>query len=699
MFKKILLTAGLFFMVPLVASAGLPGARSATNSAGDVFLGGNYIEVGISKGGSFGTNQAPPSSFNAHRSGSLGLIADGDGWNVGNPPTDGDFFLPGTEEERYILSYKIGDTIYEHIHADRMGEGWNNAIQIVSVTDESDLSNNILKAVVTGITKENVKMEIIYSFHVDDKYYNTEVKITNLGDQTISDVRFTRSFDPDQDADLNGVYDTYNKVTSNPDSTKSGGEDNYAMVVARGGETLDGFFFVSFDNRARASVCPDSDVCFSPNSGYLEYMWVETTPGLPTYSDTESLAINPKGSPQNLNGYKLDDTSIAISTKLGDLAKDEVGETNYYSSLDPDVIASIGAILKAVAAKVKNLSDTRIEVETKEGYEYSIDNGAHWQDSGVFEGLEPGKTYTVLSRIKAVGETPASEPEETSVTTKNSAKESPNTFELIVTEDEITIENVPGYEYSIDNGTTWQKSPVFKNLEPDTVYTIIARYEETYTEMPGYPTDPIVIRTPAKIETALDTATNVSVEIVVEEESPGITIHKGLLYEAIMNDEDVKEIIEEGHNAKIVFDVEAIELDEEELEKIKENASGDLIAFSVNATIKLYSDSAFVKAITTSDKKITFTVRVPKEYVKKGRNFTIVRKHIDEDGTVIYESFKDEDNDDKTITISSDKFSEFTIVYNDNFKNPKTSDRVLDYILLFGLSIACIYFYSKRVES
>ena len=133
------------------------------------------------------------------------------------------------------------------------------------------------------------------------------------------------------------------------------------------------------------------------------------------------------------------------------------------------------------------------------------------------------------------------------------------TFELIVTEDEITIENVPGYEYSIDNGEHWQKSPTFTGLEPDTEYTIIARYEETYTEMPGYPTDPITIRTPAKIVTALDKATNVTIEIDVEENSPGLTIHKGLLYEAIMDDEDVKEVVDLGHNAKIIFDGLAIQ--------------------------------------------------------------------------------------------------------------------------------------------
>ena len=688
MFKKILLTLGLLFMVPLVVDAeGMPGARSASNSAGDVFLGGNYIEVGVSKGGSFGTSSAAPAAFKSHATNangySVGLIADGDGWDVGNAPTTGDFFLPGSAEERWILAYKIGDTTYNHIHADRNHVGWESPIKVVEVKDISETSNGVLKAKVEGITTENVKIEIIYSFGIDDKYYNTEVTITNLGSNKITDVRFVRSFDPDQDVDVHGdsFYDTYNKVICNPDSTKDGGEDNYAMVVARGSYTLEGFFFVSFDNRAKVS----RGVTLDPDSAYLSGLYDKAPVTAETKSTEASLAMTK----DSVNGYTLEDDAIAITTALGDLNKDEKAETNFYSSLDPNVLESITKILKAVAASVKTLTDTRIEVETKEGYEYSMDNGEHWQDSGVFENLEPGKEYIVLSRIKATETEAASESEQTSVTTKHSSKDSPDVFETIVTEEEVVIQSDPNYEYSIDNGTTWQDSPVFTGLKPDTEYTIIARYKETSTDMPGKPTAPIVIHTPAKTETALDEATNVSVDIIVEEDAPGVTIHKGLLYESIMDDGDVKEVVDAGHDAKIVFDVKATELAEEDLNEVKDQIGSDEVAFTVDATLKLYEDGVFKKDITTSSKKITFTFRVPKEYVKKGRSFSIVRKHVDEDGNVLYEILKDEDDNDETITVSSDKFSEFTVVYND-LKNPKTGDNVLLYFISLLISSGAI---------
>ncbi len=513
-------------------------------------------------------------------------------------------------------------------------------------------------------------------FGVDDYYYLTLVKVTNYNDSKISNVSFIRDLDPDNDYDKHETYDTYNKVACNPDPTKEGSDTNFAMVVALGPVTHNGFFFVSFDNRAKGAI------------------YYESPTNVPTYATEESLAFSEA---EGNNGYNRSDIWIEMITNLKDLNKNQSDETIFYSSLDPNVLSSISKILKAVAASVKNLTDTRIEVETKEGYEYSIDNGEHWQDSGVFENLEPGKEYTVLSRIKATDTEPASEPEETNVTTKHSAKDSPDVFETIVTEDEVIIESDPNYEYSIDGGTTWQDSSVFTGLEPDTVYTILARYKETSTDMPGNPTNPIVIHTPAKEKTALDDATNVSVMIIVEEDTPGVKIQKGLLYESIMDDEDVKGVVDSGHAAKIVFDVVAVELSEEELNIVKEKAGEDTFAFTVDASLKLYEDNIYVKNIASSGKKITFTLKVPKEYVKKGRNFSIIRKHVNEDDSVEYEVLRDEDNNDETITISSDRFSEFTVVYNDK-ANPKTGDNVLTYLFILGLSISALYLY-KRIES
>jgi len=692
--KVFLFIIGLLFVVPFAANAEeLPGARSATNEAGDVFLGGNYIEIGISKGGSFGTSAAAPESFKSHATSAtnyrLGLLSDGDGWDVGNVPTTGDFFLPGTPEERFILSYKIDGNTYDHNQADRVGKYWNSPIQTLEAKDESDISNGLLKAVITGITKENVKVEITYSFGVNDKYYLTDVKITNLGDKDITDVRFTRSFDPDQDADKYSQYNTYNKVICNPDSTQEGSNTNYAMVVARGSVTHDGYFFVSFDNRARAS----RGVSFSPNSAYLDGLWIEKTEGLPTSSTEDDL----KMSSENINGYTLEDNAIALTFNIGTLKKDKNSTMQYYSSLDPNVLDSITDILKAVSAEIKTYTDNKIEIQTKEGYEYSIDGGETWQETGIFDNLEPGKEYTILSRIRATETNEASEPEETTVTTKNSSPKTPDIKAVSVTEDSITVQKVENYEYSIDGGKTWQNESTFIDLKPNTEYEIIARYAETSDTMYGTLTQTIKIKTDVKEQTILDNLSNVDVSIDLDNDLPIITINKGILYESVKNDEDIKQAVENNNDVNIEFVVQNLDIDDETFEMIEKNLNNEeKIAFNIDATIKLYVNNNYVKDIVNPSENITFKIDIPNEYIKENRKFYIIRTHTDESGRIEVERLEDADSNDSTITIVSNKFSSFTITYTDNIEsipnlsettNPQTGDNIMFYFSMLGLSI------------
>lgn len=402
--SKILLAMVLSFAIPYTISADeMPGARSATNEYGDVFLGGNYIEIGISKGGSFGTSSSAPESFKSHATEAtnyrLGFLTDADGWNVGEEQTTGDFFLPGSPEERLILSYKIGEEVYDNNQADRQEEYWDSPIQPLEVKDESDLEQGILKAVVTGITKENVKIEITYSFKVDDTYYSTSVTITNLGEEDITDVRFTRSFDPDQDHDIYGEFDTYNKVICNPDSDQEGSSTNYAMVVARGAITYDGYFFIAFDNRARASRGVD----FSPTSAYEEGLWEEKTEGLPTYATEESLAI----SEEDTNGYILEDDAIALTFNLNTLKSNINTTLNYFSSLSPDVIKSALEIVTNEAGKVKV-----VEPEEPNSYGAEIDNSDEDLSSKIEisdeeqESMEnEGKNISIYLEVKDITDT------------------------------------------------------------------------------------------------------------------------------------------------------------------------------------------------------------------------------------------------------------------------------------------------------
>lgn len=82
--KKILMlliAIPMLFSFNAVNASSMPGARSEEKE-GNVFLGGNYIEIGVSAGGTFGTSVGPDNaSFHplAKYSNRLGLMVDKDG--------------------------------------------------------------------------------------------------------------------------------------------------------------------------------------------------------------------------------------------------------------------------------------------------------------------------------------------------------------------------------------------------------------------------------------------------------------------------------------------------------------------------------------------------------------------------------------------------------------------------------------------
>ena len=70
------------------------------------------------------------------------------------------------------------------------------------------------------------------------------------------------------------------------------------------------------------------------------------------------------------------------------------------------------------------------------------------------------------------------------------------TIELVSkTYTDIKVTENSAWEYSIDNGNSWQRSCLFKNLSPGTEYTIIARVKETATHKPSANSAPLKIST------------------------------------------------------------------------------------------------------------------------------------------------------------------------------------------------------------
>ena len=199
------------------------------------------MSLGISGAGSFGTASNAPSGFvtSGGRS-NLGMQVDQDGFNIGAESTTGDFFLPGSPEERWSIGFtENGSTQVTLSNAERQN------VTGITPSEHIDVSDGIkLRARWTGetpATSDGNKIEVqqLISFDADQRFFRTDIVITNTGSNAITDLRYMRSFDPDQDQDKLFTFDTNNKVLAQV------AIDSRALVVAEGPVSGVEFFFLA----------------------------------------------------------------------------------------------------------------------------------------------------------------------------------------------------------------------------------------------------------------------------------------------------------------------------------------------------------------------------------------------------------------------------------------------------------------------
>ena len=90
-------------------------------------------------------------------------------------------------------------------------------------------------------------------------------------------------------------------------------------------------------------------------------------------------------------------TQVDVDVPLGIIIlSDETGEVRGQTS--------VSAAKKPV---LEGRARTSLTVKTRPGEEYSIDGGKTWQKKGVFKGLKPNKTYSIIARVAATNTTPA----------------------------------------------------------------------------------------------------------------------------------------------------------------------------------------------------------------------------------------------------------------------------------------------------
>ena len=172
--------------------------------AKDVFLRGQFIEVGIHNVASYGTTSNPPSDFVSASQASrwnngLGFIADwaGDGWTPSSGGFSGDYFLPGSPLEGWSVEFQDspsgGESVY--LMKGRVGrqDFGPSSFEMTSPAwtgDTSAAGHQLNTAVWIGTAGSKLKISKTIQFRTDEKYFTTKVTMKNVGSSKLYNVEY-----------------------------------------------------------------------------------------------------------------------------------------------------------------------------------------------------------------------------------------------------------------------------------------------------------------------------------------------------------------------------------------------------------------------------------------------------------------------------------------------------------------------------
>ena len=359
----------------------------------NVFLQGQYVELGISGCGVYGTVGTPPDGpygpYHQNVATLFGYVADmdKDGWDVGDPLYCGDYFTQGAPEEGWAIQY--GDSVYQNhfVPCAGYGEGDEDPTADIdgAITSYEDLGE-IRQAVWEGAVDDgyiNVSLKQTSTVFDTSLFFLTEFEICNNGATDLIDFYFTHNVDPDNDLVYGGDFSTINSIISNPPSSDT------AMVEAIG--NVFGCYF------AMGSLNPDARATYgsfylSPNTP--EQVW--------------------NGDSFYLEGSDICDCSIQLSFKLnipagecesfsfarmfGEEAKEEALQITAHGLTTYSISANETDITDNGAYQVCNDGTVDFEINTYGDYTWTWEPATYLSaTSGASVICTPGSdiTYTV----------------------------------------------------------------------------------------------------------------------------------------------------------------------------------------------------------------------------------------------------------------------------------------------------------------
>jgi len=262
----------------------------AQESEGCVFLKGNYVEIGIAPNGAFGTPANAPAGYHPkptplyaslynpvsatfqQRFSAVGFVADygKDGWTVGSPPFFGDYFMPGSVQEGFSLQ----------INGIR-GNAWSNNYQNYGSTGfTGTLSGSNTSLSVTSIDKKavwqgsmnNLLLKQTITLKNEKSYFTANIFLKNTGLDTLKNIYYMRTVDPDNEVSNTNNYKTKNKIAFQLPNVY-----NKTLVTASGLQYQNSYLGLGTrDCQAKSFILPtglfplaDMAAIYNGSSGYI----------------------------------------------------------------------------------------------------------------------------------------------------------------------------------------------------------------------------------------------------------------------------------------------------------------------------------------------------------------------------------------------------------------------------------------------
>ena len=198
--------------ITLIALLLISFSTYAQISGANVFIKGDYVEVGASQTGAFGANPAL-AGYHNNVGTSLGFVADPDkdGWLVSSPGSAnymGDYFVPGSPYEGWDLKANGTTYRYRNLGAPCPGTSCANISYTATATEQTMTWQGTVGGLT--ITQKTVVKK-------DKLYFVMYVDVVNTSGAAVNNIYYFRGLDPDNDQPWPlGNFQTDNRIVFQP---------------------------------------------------------------------------------------------------------------------------------------------------------------------------------------------------------------------------------------------------------------------------------------------------------------------------------------------------------------------------------------------------------------------------------------------------------------------------------------------------